>query len=81
MPEIIDELEALREENAKLRAKNDKLYKDCVSFAKRIKASENNADRIEELEAEKTEEDTSWRPITCRCGPRRTWARRVCSTS
>ena len=52
MPEIIDELEALREENAKLRAKNDKLYKDCVSFAKRIKASENNADRIEELEAE-----------------------------
>ena len=54
MSEYLDELEALRAENEQLKAKNEKLYKDCVSFAKKIKSSENNANRIEELEAEVT---------------------------
>jgi hypothetical protein len=52
MDEFTNELEALKKENAELKEKNDKLYKDCVSFAKRIKSSEGSAARIEELEAE-----------------------------
>jgi len=52
MDDFTNELEALKKENAELKEKNDKLYKDCVSFAKRIKSSEGSAARIEELEAE-----------------------------
>lgn len=52
MDENILDLEALQKENKLLKEKNEKLYKDCVSFAKKIKASENSNARIEELEAE-----------------------------
>ncbi len=52
MDENLKELEALQKENELLKEKNDKLYKDCVSFAKKIKASEDSSARIEELEAE-----------------------------
>ncbi|MBQ1451950.1 MAG: hypothetical protein IIZ22_04735 [Clostridia bacterium] len=52
MDDFTNELETLKKENAELKEKNDKLYKDCVSFAKRIKSSESSAARIEELEAE-----------------------------
>ncbi|MDO5449006.1 MAG: cell division protein ZapB [Clostridia bacterium] len=52
MDDNLNELEALREENEKLKAKNDKLYKDCVSFAKKIKAIEDATSKLAELEAE-----------------------------
>lgn len=48
--EKLDELEALKEENEKLRTRNAKLYRDCVSFAKKIKANEDSSVRIRELE-------------------------------
>ena len=52
MDDSLKELEALKEENIKLKAKNDKLYKDCVSFAKKIKANEDATSKVAELESE-----------------------------
>lgn len=52
MDDNLIELEQLREENEKLKAKNDKLYKDCVSFAKKIKANEDATSKVAELESE-----------------------------
>lgn len=52
MDDNLMELEQLREENEKLKAKNDKLYKDCVSFAKKIKANEDATSKVAELESE-----------------------------
>ena len=52
MDDSLKELEALKEENKKLKAKNDKLYKDCVSFAKKIKANEDATSKVAELESE-----------------------------
>lgn len=52
MDDSLKELESLREENKKLKAKNDKLYKDCVSFAKKIKANEDATSKVAELESE-----------------------------
>ncbi len=46
------ELGALKSENERLKAKNAKLYKDCVSFAKKIKANEKNELKIQQLESE-----------------------------
>ncbi len=51
----MDELRSLKKENAELKARNAKLYRDCVSFAKKIKANENLELRISELEAENEE--------------------------
>lgn len=48
--EKLDELKALKEENEKLKTRNAKLYRDCVSFAKKIKANENSEVKIKELE-------------------------------
>lgn len=45
-------LELLQEENDKLKSKNEKLYRDCVSFAKRIKALEDIEARLSDLEKE-----------------------------
>lgn len=52
MDDNLKELEALREENERLKAKNEKLYKDCVTFAKRIKAHEDIDSKIAALEEE-----------------------------
>ncbi|MBQ0014423.1 MAG: hypothetical protein KBS82_03770 [Oscillospiraceae bacterium] len=52
MDDSLKELEALLEENKKLKAKNEKLYKDCVSFAKKIKANEDATSKVAELESE-----------------------------
>ena len=52
MDDSLKELESLREENKKLKEKNDKLYKDCVSFAKKIKANEDATSKVAELESE-----------------------------
>lgn len=48
--EIQDELKALKDENEKLKARNTKLYRDCVSFAKKIKANEDYSVKVKELE-------------------------------
>ena len=48
----LDEIEALKAENEQLKTKNAKLYRDCVSFAKKIKANEKKLARMNELESE-----------------------------
>ncbi|NLL63533.1 MAG: hypothetical protein GX241_04730 [Ruminococcaceae bacterium] len=53
--EVIDlkaENDSLKDENERLKTKNAKLYNDCVSFAKKIKANEDHFSRVSELEAE-----------------------------
>lgn len=49
---LLEELEALKAENERLKTKNAKLYRDCVSFAKKIKANEKKDTRILALERE-----------------------------
>ena len=51
----LNELEKLKEENELLKKKNDKLYKDCVSFAKKIKAFESVEIELNELKEENEE--------------------------
>lgn len=51
----LDEIEALKAENEQLKTKNAKLYRDCVSFAKKIKANEKKLARMNELESEISE--------------------------
>lgn len=46
------QVEALKAENAELRSRNEDLYRDCVSFAKLIKASSKKDEKIEELQEE-----------------------------
>ena len=53
--DLLSEVEALREENERLKTRNAKLYKDCVSFAKKIKENERSDSRVAELEAEVAE--------------------------
>ncbi len=46
------ELQALKAENAKLKARNADLYRDCVAFAKLIKAGAKKEEQIDELQRE-----------------------------
>ncbi len=46
------ELQALKAENAKLKARNADLYRDCVAFAKLIKAGAKKEEQIDELQKE-----------------------------
>lgn len=46
------ELQALRAENKKLKARNADLYRDCVAFAKLIKAGAKKEEQIDELQRE-----------------------------
>lgn len=46
----MDELSTLKKANEELEARNAKLYRDCVAFAKKIKENENIEKRLEELE-------------------------------
>lgn len=52
MDDLQKELEELRLENQQLKEKNEKLYRDCVMFAKRIKAAEDTTNRIDNLVGE-----------------------------
>ncbi len=46
------ELQALKAENAKLKKRNSELYRDCVAFAKLIKAGAQKEEEINELQRE-----------------------------
>ncbi len=46
------ELQALKAENKKLKARNADLYRDCVAFAKLIKAGAKKEEQIDELQKE-----------------------------
>lgn len=46
------ELQVLKAENAKLKARNADLYRDCVAFAKLIKAGAKKEEQIDELQKE-----------------------------